>query len=1137
MGVLDCHISNNVAFLHRSAIILYKKCVSMDAIKIYWDSLDTVEVCRPEELIFFNQHDVLVHKMRKVAEKNKRLMETARKSKARGGEAENGYGMPHCFFIDGTRGSGKSTLMRSVRRSLVAPQSGEPRVRIRSLADVDPTELGKEENFFMYILGRIFQRIDGAYMKGAADDESLELQRKAMGALRSMSDGISMLTGAENALQQAQMDDFFLESVIDKCANSTLLREKLDALLELVCKILQTDVLLVTVDDADLNFSKCEDVMEYIRKYMQSSRLLFLFAGDMKLYSHIVRGMYMKSYEQRLLMYDDSHKASRNRLLDQLEEQYLIKMFPLVNRVGVGSADTLLNSPRPVYLWQNREAEKKSKENTGADGLPQSLPLLRRVLNEYLERMAPERRAQYALVTLLGRIPMRSALFLLHDWCDSTPGLTKGSAEYMLALAEGVQKTAEQALVKQNIDYMSLRHADVKELLQAVFTHMSETKGAWNADVALVPSSVDTEKALVTWYLGLVTQVVTAPLYAKLEYFCTLFPHWNWVGGRFKTERTGQDEAELMRELSQKQVALFMGADDAMVLGAMASACMLPRPAKGTNLARYFGNGTIRLMKDPQHWNIQSGRVERSSFAAMVQELRREEHRRKKDSALFCLGIYHSLCRLVNEQETYFCFSVYNLIGYAVELLRMGRENEGDAAALRETVKRSLEGMPDLPLAEIDGAEDSGAEEGEVEVRHLPVPEFASAAVEDEICAWIEKFGHSADTLLSPSLMQDCWNGYLSRCEKYTEEYVLRSDKMEKFPCALTLLNAFMMAFEDAAMRAFGNASSGNHSVSECISSFPLWRALRSAEKKMPKLYDAVNNVNIGALSHQKLVNAYKQLEKELKTAAEERMAAMKDMERSLPEIARASRDRTDEHRKLKACQEAAQKARSGKEKLAQAVQVSDTAIKQLRAAMKEISASSAKGEKDKALLVLGQAACLHDRTQADAALSQYRDLLAQKKVAMRSTDKKEAEAIQRLKHDMEKLQSDIHDKVAHIKELENQMKATSAQIREVSKSLKKLQTELSGKEAAEQKAKANLDKAKAELARAEEGLVVAERAEQAAELSYHDAAKYEHECRVRRDEKYRMLRDKEKQLAVAQKEFDRAQMNDAALIKSILAS
>lgn len=1112
----------------------------MSSVKIYLDKLDSVEVCKGEELIFHRQHDALVDKIRRTAERNKRTLKRVLQEDAREHEntdSERGRGMPHCFFIDGSRGSGKSTLLRAVRESLVMPPSEGSAARICSLADVDPTELGTEENFFMYLLGRIYKKLDSAYSKVSHSDQEVQRFREAMGALRDMSSGLCMLIGNEAALKNADMDEFFLENAIEKCADSTLLRQKLSVLLEKTCRIVNADVFLVTVDDADLNFSKCEDVLEFIRKYMQSPRLIFLFAGDMRLYSHVVRGLYMQSFEKRLLKYDESHSVSRNKLLDQLEEQYLVKMFPMVNRVSVGSADTLLNSPRPVYLWQNREAEKKSMESTGADGAPQSPPLLRRVLNEYFECIAPERRAQHALVTLLGRIPMRSALFLLHDWCEATCGLTKGSAEYMSAMAEGVQKTAEQALVKQNIDYMSLRHADVKELLQAVFTHMSETKGAWNADVALVPSSVDTEKALVTWYLSLVTQVVTVPLYAKLEYFCTLFPHWNWVGGRFKTERTGQDEAELMRELSKKQVALFMGADDAMVLGAMASACMLPRPAKGANLARYFGNGTIRLMKDPQHWNIQSGRVDRSSFAAMVQELRREEHRRKKDSALFCLGIYHSLCRLVNEQETYFCFSVYNLIGYAVELLRMGRENEGDAATLRETVKRSLEGMPDLPLAEIDGAEDPGAEDSEVVVRHLPVPEFASAAVEDAICAWIEKFGHSADTLLSPSLMQDCWNGYLSRCEKYTEEFVLRSDTMEKFPRALTLLNAYMMAFEDAAMRAFGNASPGKHPVSECISSFPLWRALRAAEKTLPELYSVVNNVNIGALSHQKLVNAYKQLEKELKTAAEEHMAAMKEMERSLPEIARASRNRTDEYRKFKACQEAAKKARSGKEKLAQAMQVSEAVIKQLHAEMKEISASYAKAEKDKALLLLGQAAHLHDRTQADATLAQYRDLLARQKEALRSTDKKETEAVQRLKKDIEKLQSDIRAKVANVKELETQMKATNAQIREVSKSLKKLQTELSGKEVADHKAKANLDKAKAELARAEGDLAVAERAEQAAEISYNDAAKYEHLSRARREEKHRTLREKEKRLAAAQKEFARAQMNDAALIKSILAS
>lgn len=1106
----------------------------MSSVKIYLDKLDSVEVCKGEELIFHRQHDALVDKIRRTAERNKRTLKRVSQEDAREHEntdSERGRGMPHCFFIDGSRGSGKSTLLRAVRESLVMPPSEGSTARICSLADVDPTELGTEENFFMYLLGRIYKKLDSAYSKVSHSDQEVQRFREAMGALRDMSSGLCMLMGNEAALKNADMDEFFLENAIEKCADSTLLRQKLSVLLEKTCRIVNADVFLVTVDDADLNFSKCEDVLEFIRKYMQSPRLIFLFAGDMRLYSHVVRGLYMQSFEKRLLKYDESHRVSRNKLLDQLEEQYLVKMFPMVNRVNMGSFNDVLNSPNKVYLWQDKAAEQKCLSENGEK---QEDALLRTMLNHILDSISHDSQERRVLVALMGTLPLRSALFLMHDWIEATRSAAKGEAAYVQVLADGVQKAAEQVLVKNNVDYDTLRHADARKLLETVFLHLAEKQGVWNSDASLLPSGVDTELSMVTWYLNLMVQAATAPLYAKLDYFCTLFPHWERIGVRCRSEIRRYAEPILLHRVTRSQLSRALQFNEQDGWGATTTACMVPRVRSGSNWARRFGNGTVRLMKDPQHWNMQNGRVERASLAATLRVLSSKENLEDEKKAMFCLGVYHALCCLVDGKETSFYLSVYNLLSFASKLLRLGWEYRGDEKSLREMVAKELKKGRDVPQAEIhDIAEEENEEESEI--RNRAIPTLYTEKVEEAICNWVVKFTSADELLTSSGMLWKWWILFLRSCAKNTEHIVMRTGDESQFPRALSLLQAYMRSVTEAANDACNEFSMEAASLSQCIAEFPLWAALMEAEQKTKPLFDAVNAANIGPLSHAKLVEAYSEIERAYAQADEAWKTAQKERDHLAEEVKESTKRKVEAEKKNQGCQETLRKLADKKGKQLETIAQQADELKRLQHDYRNAEES---------LKSMGRK--ISDMESLLANLNQHREMLAMSEMRLRNRvsnlktearaiDKNDKKAKQASDNALLRAQQEIQLAQRSRKEVEGNIKNKKAEVALLKKQSQSTGTEMKRMESAISKAVQNEKKLKAghelvleEYGKAEREMKTAEKVLTMANARETHAWELWEHARKRTDKAHASRE-------AAQKKLEKATNNDLKLIESIL--
>ena len=849
-----------------------------EPITINLDTLESTDVLDRKNLIFQDQFDLLVKKIRRKAKENRDKLENqdCRENQKHDDEAR---GVPSCFFIDGTRGSGKSTLMRAVRDALVNgkyQENEQNKICLYPLADVDPTELGKGENFFLYLLARIYRLLDEYFKKSDICDNKVGQIRAAMEALRKMSGGLQVLMDSDGALKESDNPDFFLEKCVDKCADSTLLRKKLCELLGNVAKIVGKEIFLVTIDDADLNFSKCEDVLEYVRKYMQTPRLIFLFAGDMQLYSHVVRSIQMKSFGKTLLKYDGTHEKHRNQMVDRLEDQYLMKLFPADFRIKMPTI-----AENPAIKSRVKIAMKRDEKND-----TKKLPSLGKSMKDFLHPAfgALDERVSEAIFASL---PLRSILFMLRDWYESATVDNKESGEMDRNVANGMQKAALSSLVKNNINYTAINGRDFQSLMEPLVSYLSK-KGAWKENLDFMLDSGNQDDLLLSTYFAALVTSTTKDLPSKLLCLFTLYPQ-SYRGPRRYLDRLGRDST----------IPLLTKQEKWSSYGAIACATMAPAVPSGANFIRRYGKGAVRLMQDGQILDKEKGSIRRISLETLIRRIGSAiESKENREERKLGLALAYSICYIQDERERCYYLSLYNLVLHAAEFLNEakkkkeslqandsneGDKNEGELKSwIEEYIKNinafsgfSRDFVKSARYREID--DDIMQGKGYSSDLALPGVEELDDELVEELYKWINRFADDAYTT-TPTSYAACWQRFLWRCDEETKTFSLRYKKDENPPQAGDLLKSYMKAFIDALEYSFRDSSKGEKTIIECVKEFPLWKTLYNSKEKTSNLFASLNEVNVGSLRNL----GYIEDVEAAKALLVEKSAALTEVEESL---------------------------------------------------------------------------------------------------------------------------------------------------------------------------------------------------------------------------------------------------------------
>lgn len=238
-------------------------------------------------------------------------------------------------FIDGTRGAGKSTFMHNTLRLISKKNTGIDDLAV--VACLDPSRIETNEILLLALLHALKEKVERVLTLPARSEHDRDDRKKWEKAFRQVAGGLVMFQKDHHPLNELD-EDLFLDIGIERTGHSAKLRENLAQLFEVACEVLNVKALLFAFDDADTNSKHAIALLELIRNYLDTPRALVLLTGDLELYSLLVRQNFRKELTQDKPSEWGGQNAAndrsiqQSRMLDHLEEQYLLKLFPVQER-------------------------------------------------------------------------------------------------------------------------------------------------------------------------------------------------------------------------------------------------------------------------------------------------------------------------------------------------------------------------------------------------------------------------------------------------------------------------------------------------------------------------------------------------------------------------------------------------------------------------------------------------------------------------------------------------------------------------------------------------------------------------------------------------------------------------------------
>lgn len=766
-----------------------------------------------------------------------------------------------CFFIHGERGSGKSTLLHGVIDAL----NNENRFgftrsnakKIELLTYVDPTEFAKGENFFIYILSKIADRLN-MHKKSSStyddddpysyQDKRKEKHKKIIEIFQDMAEGLKFIQDTNENLHKSEDAAFFFEDYVSKCSSSAQLKQKFAKLLEKMCELEHVDAYIVAIDDADINFGKCSEIMETVRNYMIAPRLVILFAGDMKLYSLVARDTHIERFSPTSLQHDTSRTTHRNTLLEQLEDQYLLKLFPVNGRAYLGSFYELLQShgsdSRIVTLKHPRFADASVQ--------------LQDFLNACMKVLVSDNTEQ-VIQTFLASQPMRSMLQLLNLWANTlTLGITgkkkitiSNDKENISHLTRALSMAFSQALIQHRVDFTLIAQGDYGSLIKNVLLHVARLGGKLSHTRLLADAGDESERK-VSFYLNAEVLHNTTSYSRLLKYMFYVFPLIQFINNEdLKNADKQSNKVNEIDDIERFVLNSYYSSygDKYDEWGAWCTALLAPNPDSSSQTAKRYGTGAIRVMKeglDNKYISIQS----------YVKDLCKSS-----TNPIYTYAIYSSLCTATNDSGIGYYLSIYNLIALITCILDIRDSSDDEITKKLETILTPKDSFPsyvrpslndsnsDNKQASKKGAKaDSDASEDGADGIHTTFKTYFSDAkklnvVIREIKKWHNKYKNKS-IICHPFAMAQFWARFQAKCKNTTEDYLMNTSSDEQFAKAGKLLTEYMHNLTEALneeLKEVGNECK-KPMLASCIESFPLWQVI-IANKEHTQL----DNIYIGA--------------------------------------------------------------------------------------------------------------------------------------------------------------------------------------------------------------------------------------------------------------------------------------------------
>ena len=238
------------------------------------------------------------------------------------------------IFIDGGRGTGKTTVAVNLREYLATPElrsrHGELANDVHVLKPIDPTQLEDSEDMFLNVIVAavlsdedIKKALERAPEKRQRLHEKLQRLGEALEGRESRSDGMGL----------DRLRSFMGSQGLAYAVHSFFL-----AALDLLGKRL----LAMPIDDVDTTLHKAFDYLEVVRRYLSSVVVVPIVCGDLKLYREVTQ----RDAFRRLTREMPSRDGPALTTSSDLAVEYLRKILPVQRRLQMPEISTILEDSR-----------------------------------------------------------------------------------------------------------------------------------------------------------------------------------------------------------------------------------------------------------------------------------------------------------------------------------------------------------------------------------------------------------------------------------------------------------------------------------------------------------------------------------------------------------------------------------------------------------------------------------------------------------------------------------------------------------------------------------------------------------------------------------------------------------------------
>ncbi len=710
-------------------------------------------------------------------------------------------------FLDGTRGAGKSTFLYSAKNGLEVDKKIGDQLAFIDL--IDPSRIERSEIVLLVILQHIRVRVEST-LKHSQNLKEDGLRDEWRRAFKGVAGGLSLFAKDYHPLDDLD-PDLFLDWGLERASHSTSLRKKLHRLFATACNILGVKALILAFDDADTDSAHAVNLLECIRKYLDTPRVMVLVTGDLELYSLLVSQHFAEGVTGRKTAAMDLQFSEKqgNRspqylsMIDHLEEQYLLKLFPIRRRIQLlPLASVMLTTEFSVKHPAWGDEPKPLGE------------FVREIVRQGMRVKSPTDVDTYT--NFLLKQPLRSVLQVLVTCAPHmpSPSLAKDMPQawshqpLARALSRSLQALALSSLFKLSVDIDGIAAQELPALTLAMF-NLSIQDGDIDTALYLRPMSANRD-----------IRVGFTALAAEVPNFCAGNPG---LALRYLLRgpgsvslyslARGQRPASTTEEEHIKQFVAYMGIgrQEGGLDWARRATAVIGLPYSGTARACVILPGAIGLNQKKRT------EVEEHTFKFAIEKSLKD--REVFPAFTFCL------VDVVGATSARTYASIFILIGFIESLLSV--EDEQGARSIFDRGYPTLSvTMPSWVSRSVSDAQD----EEEADAEHSANERNARQALWRETESWRKSaLQLSADIAPSAIFVGKVWTRLFFSLKNASSELRTKAnfgEAMEIF--ALCVINAIMIEEADHHLRLH---PAGNETQSSIDRSNPLASASKFVNK------------------------------------------------------------------------------------------------------------------------------------------------------------------------------------------------------------------------------------------------------------------------------------------------------------------